>query len=144
MSELQLGKLQSVYGIAPAFLQRAVIVSVLSFIFFLAMLLAFYIRQNILYFLLSTAFLLVYLFTMFGWLLLRKNIVKIYENGLTYKKISLDWDEIESVAKAERRGCEISKKNGEKISISETIQGLEQIVHRIEREIAIRKPPKSA
>lgn len=134
MSELQLGKLESVHGIAPAFLQRAVIVSMLSFIFFLAMLLVFYVRQNILYFLLSTAFLLVYLFTMFGWLLMRKNLVKIYENGLTYKKISLFWHEIESVSRNQTH-YEIEKKNGEKIILPETFQDVEQIVNRINSKI---------
>lgn len=139
MSKLQLGKLQSVYGIATRLIQRAVIVSALSFIFFLAMMVAFYIRQNIGYFLLSTAFLLVYLLTMFGWLLMRKNIVKVYENGFTYKKSTVGWDEIKTVSLNEKRRCEIEKNNGEKIVLPETIQDIEQIAERFKREIPNRK-----
>ena len=138
MSELQLGKFQSAHGIAPAYLQRAVIVAVLSFTFFLAMLFAFYLRQNIGYFLLSTAFLLVYLLTMFGWLLMRKNIVKIYENGFAYRKTSALWREIERVAPKGRKNFEIVKTSGEQIVLSDAIEDVGQIVKRIEREIAGR------
>src|SRR5437773_12397915 len=44
----------------PAQVQRAVFIAVLSFLFFLAMMIVFYIRQSMLYFLLATAFLIVY------------------------------------------------------------------------------------
>jgi hypothetical protein len=135
MSELQLGKLEGIYGIAPAFLQRAAVVSVLSFIFFLAMMFAFYIRQNILYFLLSTAFLLVYLFTMFGWFLLRKNIVKVYENGFKYKKTTIFWSEIETVS-LEGKSYRIEKKDGGKIVLPETLQDAEHLASRIKFKTA--------
>jgi hypothetical protein len=46
----ELGKLKSVYGISPAYLQRAAIVAIVSFVFFLLMLVAFSLRQNIGYF----------------------------------------------------------------------------------------------
>lgn len=83
-----LGRLTAVHGLAAAQLQRAVFIAVLSFIFFLAMLLVFYARQNILYFLLSTAFLIVYLLTMFSWVMQRRHVVQVYENGIAYKKQS--------------------------------------------------------
>ena len=60
-----LGKLIAVYGIAPAYLQRAVFIVILSFVFFLAMMLVYYIRQNVVYFLLASAFLILYLVTLF-------------------------------------------------------------------------------
>jgi hypothetical protein len=138
MSDSDLGKLQSVHGIAPAYLQRAVIVAVLSFVFFLVMLVAFSIRQNFGYFLLSTAFLIVYLFTMFGWLMLRKNIVKIYENGLSYKNFTARWDEIETVETKRTTGakinCEISRATGEKVVLSEAISDIEYVIRIIERK----------
>lgn len=137
MSEMRLGKLESVHGIAPAFMQRAVIVAVLSFLFFMAMMLGFYVRQNIGYFLLASAFLIVYVLTMFGWLVMRKNVVKVYENGLTYKKFAVVWDEIAAVetktANNKKSGYEISKKDGEKIVLSETIDGIELIIKRIQQ-----------
>lgn len=58
--------------VAPAHLQRAVFVAVLSFLFFLAMMLMFYIRQSFLYFLLATAFLLVYIVMMISFVRLRR------------------------------------------------------------------------
>jgi hypothetical protein len=58
--------------VPPAQIQRAVFVAVLSFMFFLTMMLAFFIRQSMLYFLLATAFLVVYVVTMISFLKLRK------------------------------------------------------------------------
>ena len=91
-----LGRLVSVHGTAPVYLQRAAIVAVLSFIFFLAMIVLFYIRQNIGYFILSTAFLVVYVLMMISWVLQKRSVVSIFENGLRYKKFSASWDEIQA------------------------------------------------
>lgn len=126
-----LGKLESVHEISPVFLQRAIIVAVLAFIFFLAMLFAFYIRQNIGYFLLSTAFLIVYILTMFGWIMLRKNVLKIYEGGISYKKFTARWQEIEAISTNDKKNYEIRKVTGEKIILTDAIQGIEQIVSLI-------------
>ena len=134
----KLGKLIVEYGIAPAYLQRAVIVAVLSFFFFLATMVMFSMWRNFLYFFLSTAFLIVYLATMFGWLMLRKNVLKIYENGLTYRKFAACWSEIEAV-ETSRSGakfnCEIRKTKGEKITVTESIYGVEQAVKIIESKV---------
>ncbi len=58
--------------VSPAHFQRAVFIAVLSFMFFLAMMFAFYIRQSMLYFLLATAFLILYIVTMVSILRLRR------------------------------------------------------------------------
>lgn len=139
MSELQLGKLESAHGISPVFLQRAAIVAVLSFLFFIAMFVAFSIRQNIVYFLLATAFLLVQLLTLFGWLKYRRAEFKIYENGFAYQKQICRWDEIESIDEKTKSGLvggakinfQITKTNGEKIVLTEAIHGIEKIIERI-------------
>lgn len=140
MSEQNLGKLINTYGIAPAYLQRAVIVAVLSFLFFLTTLVMFSMWRNFLYFFLSTAFLLVYLATMFGWLMVRKNLLKIYENGFTYRKFSARWDEIDSWTKSDWKDgkitFEIRKKKGEKIALTESIYGVEQALKFIEAKTA--------
>lgn len=138
MSFSNLGKLESTHGIAPAFMQRAVIVAVLSFLFFMAMMLGFYVRQNIGYFLLASAFLLVYILTMFGWLVLRKYNVKIYENGIAYKKFEAFWNEIEKVetkTSGSKINLEIRKKGGETISLSEAIDGIEHIINRVNERV---------
>lgn len=59
-------------AVTPAVLQRAVFIAVLSFLFFLAMMFAFYIRQSMVYFLLATAFLIIYVFTMISFVRLRR------------------------------------------------------------------------
>lgn len=58
---------------SPTQLQRAVFIAVLSFLFFLAMMFAYYIRQSALYFLLATAFLFVYIVTMISFVKLRRS-----------------------------------------------------------------------
>lgn len=134
MASTDFGKLESTHGIAPAFMQRAVIVAALSFLFFMAMMLGFYVRQNIGYFLLASAFLLVYILTMFGWLVLRKYNVKLYENGITYKKFEAFWDEIEKVetkTSGNKINMEIRKKGGETINLSEAIDGIQHIIKRV-------------
>ena len=50
----------------------AAFIAVLSFLFFLAMMFAYYIRQSMLYFLLATAFLIVYIITMISLFRLRR------------------------------------------------------------------------
>ena len=57
---------------SAAKVQRAAFIAVLSFLFFLAMMFAFYIRQSMLYFLLATGFLIVYLVTMVSFVRLRR------------------------------------------------------------------------
>lgn len=56
----------------PAQAQRAAFIAVLSFLFFLGMMFAFYVRQSLLYFLLATAFLIIYFVTMISIIRLRR------------------------------------------------------------------------
>lgn len=135
MTEKSLGKLESVHGIAPAYLQRAAIIAIISFVFFLAMLFAFSRRGNIGYFLLATAFLIVQLFTLTGWIMQKRSELKLYENGFAYKKHVCRWDEIESVTEKKENfsnSYEIEKKSGEKISLNDTIYNIESVLKKIE------------
>lgn len=93
----ELGKLVAVYPLAPAYIQRAVFIVVLSFPFFLAMMVVYYIRQNIMYFLLATAFLIVYLATLFSWFTQRRSVVQVHEGGISFKKQIAIWDEFADV-----------------------------------------------
>jgi hypothetical protein len=143
----ELGRLESVHGISPVFLQRAAVVAVLSFLFFIAMVVAFSIRRNIGYFLLATAFLLVQLLTLFGWLMQRRTALKVYEHGFVYKKQIFRWNEIESIdGKTQNRpigggkiNFEIRKTGGEKIVLTEAIHGVEQVIERISEQNGKRK-----
>lgn len=122
-SPANLGKLIAIHGIAPAYLQRAVIIVVLSFMFFLAMMFAFYIRQSVGYFLLASAFLVLYLLTMFSWVMQRKSVVEIYENGFKYKKRTVMWNEILSVD-----GNTVVVETGKPVAIPATIQDVDKLL----------------
>ncbi len=126
-----LGALVSVHRTAPAILQRAAIVTVVSFFFFLAMLLVFYAWQQIVYFVLSTAFLVVYIFTMIGWVMQKRNVLSIHANGIKYKKFTSSWDEIKSVRSEAKTGITIVKANGESVTIGKTIADFDEIAVRI-------------
>jgi hypothetical protein len=136
---LKLGKLESVHGIAPVYLQRALIVIILSFIFFFVMLIAFSLRLQMGYFLLATAFLIVNLFTLFGFMMQRKKLVKIYEKGLAYKNQTCFYDEIKEIHLTEtgkmKNKCEITKTDGEKIIIPEIIHDVAGIVNKIHQKL---------
>ena len=130
-----LGRIVTIHGVQPAYLQRAVFVVVLSFIFFLGTMVIFYLQQGFVYFLLSTAFLIIYLVTMTGWILQRRNIVKIYENGIEYRKYSCLWDEIESISAGEANTVDIKTKAGGKFTLPNTLAGLDQIIRTIKSKL---------
>ncbi|NOT46274.1 MAG: hypothetical protein HOP17_00795 [Acidobacteria bacterium] len=135
--EKDLGKLVSTHTTSPVFLQRAAIVAVVSFLFFLAMLIVFYIRQNVGYFALSTAFLIVYIFTLVGWVVQKRNAVSIYENGIKYRKFRTTWNEIKAV-KADKSGLEITKNRHEKAIIPSTMLGFESIIQAVKDAVETR------
>lgn len=122
--EKELGRIVAVYGIAAIHVQRAVFMAVLSFMFFLAMMFAFYVLQSALYFLLSTAFLIIYLITMFSFVMQRKKHFEIFEQGFRYKKQSVLWDEIREV---DRAGT-ISLNDGKPIIVPRTINDFDRLI----------------
>ena len=138
-SRENLGKLVNTYGTSPVYLQRAAIIAILSFLFFLAMLVAFYVRQHIGYFALSTAFLVVYILTLTSWVMQKRNAVSIFENGIRYRKFSGRWEEIESASVLEegrnRAHIALKKNRREKVSIPSSIQGFERIVHVLKEKV---------
>lgn len=137
-----LGKLISAHGISKLTTQRALIVAILSFIFFILMLIAFSIRQNFGYFLLGTAFLIVEIFTLIGWFIKRKVALYIYENGLIYKDITALWENIvETTTKNHPRIPDkptaffIHIKDSKKIFLNDSIEDFEHIVKLISSKI---------
>ncbi len=135
----QLGKLEAIYGVSPIYLQRALIIIVLSFIFFMAMLIAFSLRMQIGYFILATVFLVVKLVMLFGWVMNRKKEVKLYEKGLMIGKQTLTYDQIQKIElkqiSAQKQEGEILKTDGQKIILSETISNIADIVKRVEKKL---------
>src|SRR5687767_7545675 len=122
-----LGPLVSAHGISPVFLQRAAIIAVLAFLFFLITLAFFYLQQQFMYFVLSSAFLVIYIFTMVSWVLQKKNVVSIYENGIARRKFVSTWDEIKSVTAEAGSGITIVKSDGESLTIPKTTADIGRI-----------------
>lgn len=127
-----LGKLTGVFPIAPALAQRAVFVAVLSFMFFLSMMFAFYLLKNIIYFILSSAFLILYVIMMFAWLMQKRSAVELYENGVIVKKRKIVWKEIASIS----NDGELLLAAGEKLQISSSLYERGLLISHIERNIA--------
>lgn len=94
------------------------------------MLAAFYLLQQIGFFLLSTGFLVVYIITSIGWVLQKRNIVTIYENGISYRKFRAVWDEIQSVTTG-KNGLEIANIKRDKIVIPTSMSGYSEIVNAV-------------
>ncbi len=130
----EFGKLQGVFGVSPSFLQRAAIVSMLSFVFFLLMMFGFYLRQNIGYFLLATAFLAVNVLTLVGWISIRRRTVRVYEKGLRYRDFDAFWSEIESVD-FEGGALRIMKSGGVSVELPKTVDRLDAIARLIESRV---------
>lgn len=132
----KLGKLIAVHSTSPAFLQRAVLVAALSFLFFLVTLIFYLVWQSFLYFVLATGFLIVQLLTMIGWWMQKRNAVSIYSNGLAYRRRSLAWNEISDVERSADASLMISVSVGEGINIPASIHGLDRIESYVHARIA--------
>ena len=117
------GKLVATHPTAPAFIQRAAIIAILSFLFFLAMLVAFLTRQQVGYLIIAAAFFVVNIFTLIGFIVQRQNAVKVFEEGFNYKKLSATWKEFVSINDDEN-GIAIVKTDGSVIKIPRSIDDL--------------------
>lgn len=124
-----LGRLVSVHSIAPAYVQRAVFIAGLSFLFFLATIFTFYLRQNILYFLLATAFLIVYLITMFSLVMQRRSVVEVCEHGFRFKQQSIPWSEI--VAISDEGTVDLG--SGKRLILARSLVGFEGLIETVRR-----------
>lgn len=132
-----LGRPVSVHGVSPAYMQRAAIIAVLSFIFFLVMLVIFSFRRQMGYFILASAFLAVEIFTLLGLYSSRKNVLKTFERGFQYKKEQVLWNEIESVNDGpDGAGLEVIRKDADKIVLPGALYDLEIARTIITRGIA--------
>lgn len=118
----------------PAHVQKAAFVAVLSFLFFLGSMVLFYARESLLYFLLASAFLVIYLITMLSWMMQRKNVVQVFEGGFSYRSEQARWDEIAEV----RDAGVIVLKDEKQITISPAIEKLPALLGHIRDRSALR------
>jgi hypothetical protein len=122
-----LGKLIAVHAVSPVHQQRAAIVAGLAFLFFLAMILLVYVRGHFGYFLLSTAFLALFIFTMTGWWMQRRNVVEVFDRGLIFRKFVATWDEIAAVGRDRDGTLKLTNKAKDTIAIPKTIHALDDL-----------------
>lgn len=119
--EENIGAFESEFAISPHYLARVIFVAALSFIFFLAMLFGFYIREQIGYFILSSAFLVVYLLTMFGWFVLRRQRLRIYEHGISYRRTRVAWKNVSGVDEIDPRAFVLRTSDGATLRVSDAV-----------------------
>jgi hypothetical protein len=136
VQEPKLGKLIAVHSTSPAFLQRAAIVTALSFLFFLVALIFYIVWQSFLYFALATGFLIVQIFTMIGWWMQKRNSLSIYTNGLGYRKRSLLWDQISDVEQNADSSVAINLATGETVELPSSLHGLDRVHSYINERLA--------
>jgi hypothetical protein len=117
-------------------MQRAVFIAVLAFLFFMGMMMAFYIRQNIGYFLLSTAFLLVYIVTMFSWIRQRRTAVEFREKGIVFGGRSILWTHMSGIGD----GGKLSLLKGESIMLPTSLDRADQLFSAIRTHISDNSP----
>ena len=116
-------------------MQRAVIIAILSFFFFLGTLIFFYLQQGFMYFILSTAFLVIYIFTMIGMGLQKRNLVSVYEHGIVRRNFTATWDDIKSVKAETGTGITIVKSDGEQLVIPESTADIGRIAVLIRQHL---------
>ena len=124
-----LGKLVSVHAIEPIYVQRAAFVVILSFVFFMITMLIYYVRQSALYFLLATGFMVIYIITLISWVLQKKRVVELHDNGVRYRGLAIRWQDIREV----RRGNELALGSGKTVVLPQTLHGAEQLMAAIHR-----------
>jgi hypothetical protein len=122
-----LGKLIAVHAVSPVHQQRAAVVAGMSFLFFLAMMFLVYVRGHFGYFLLSTAFLVVFVFTMIGWWMQRRNVVEVFDRGLTFKQFIAMWTQITAVERDRDGTLRLRKEAKETATIPKTINALDDL-----------------
>jgi hypothetical protein len=131
LPQQDLGKLISIHTAAPAYLQRAAVVALLSFVFFLITITLFYLRQWIGYFVLASGFLVVNLITLAGFWRQRRSVLRIYESGFYYRGSDVNWAQITAVEPGRTSGLRIKHEDGTRIAIPDSIDAYENAARAI-------------
>ena len=143
-----LGKVVSVHAISPLFMQRAAFIAVLAFLFFLATMFIFYLRAGIGYFLLATAFLLIYIVTMISLVMQKRSVVTVHENGLAFRKFRAAWSEIESFRSRPDEGgkvrVEVKTISGGSATFPESLQNTAELIRIVRTKLSDKQKSASA
>ena len=133
--KVELGRLVNTYLTAPAFIQRAAIIAIVSFLFFLAMLIAFTARGQMIYLVLAGAFLVVNIFTLIGFVMQRRNEVKVFENGIIYRGNQVEWGDLVSAEIDPTGQLNLKTRQQSTIVIPKTIANLGKLDEYIRHQI---------
>ena len=99
-----------------------------------------YFRGHFGYFLLSTAFLVVFIFTAIGWWMQRRNVVEVFDRGLAFKKLVAAWDQITDLERAQDGALKLTTANKGTITIPKTLDALDRLEYYIRGRIgALRR-----
>ncbi len=135
-----LGRLVSVHGMSPAYRQQAVFIIILSFLFFMSTIVAFYLFGRFLYFLLASGFLVVYLISLISFLTQRRYSVRTYENGMEYRTFSSRWRDLCSVTwtkEGRSRALTIESTDGTTCKVPATIDEIDLLAKIIAERMDI-------
>lgn len=127
MSSESLGKLVSVHPVASSAVQRVIVVAVFSFLFFVGTFFAFYLSGRTVFFLLSTGFLVIYVLTMLGWFALRRIEVRLFEDGLIFKKAAIRWETIDKVERMPKKGVRLDLVAAAPLVLPESLSDIDKI-----------------
>ena len=133
--KVELGRVVNTYLTAPAFIQRAAIIAIVSFLFFLVMLLAFGARGQMIYLVLAAAFFVVNIFTLIGFVMQRKNEVKVFEKGLAYRGNQVEWGDLVSAELDPSGQLNLQTRQQSKIVIPKTIANIGKLDEYIRHQI---------
>ena len=136
MERSSLGKLIAVHAVSPVHQQRAAVVAGVSLFFFLAMMLLVYFRGHFGYFLLSTAFLVVSIFTAIGWWMQQRNVAEVFDRGLAFRKFIAAWDQISEVERSPDGALRLKKNDKAAVTIPKTLDALDRLEVHIRDRIS--------
>ena len=116
------GKVIGRFTVSPLFLQRSALIALLSFFFFLAMLVGYSLRGQFGYLILAAAFFVLHIFSLSGVWMLRKKSIGIFENGLEFRRRFIAWSELEAADFPPGSAGALRLKSGETIQLPANIE----------------------
>ena|SRR5688572_21256979 len=99
------------------------------------MLAAFTARGQMIYLVLAAAFFVVNIFTLIGFMMQRKNEVKVFENGLAYRGSQVEWDDLVSAELDPTGQLNLRTRQSSTIVIPKTIANIGKLDEYIRHQI---------
>lgn len=130
------GRLIGRFSVSPLFLQRSAVIAVLSFFFFLAMLVGFAVRSHFGYLILAAAFLVLHIFSLAGLWMVRTKSISIFQNGLEFRRRFIPWSDLQSGNFPANGPGMLCLKTGEEILLPANIDRADLLAEYINSRLA--------